>query len=120
MACDGARWANEGITRELRERGTLLPPWLRFPELPRYSIGWRMGSGEDYLILHHHWTANWTRDDWLTYLRRHAPVPADWYDWACWQLGLEGDEHREDDEDEDDGVDREEALAALGLTAPPA
>ena len=25
------------------------PPWLAYPEYERYSLGWRMGSGEDYL-----------------------------------------------------------------------
>lgn len=116
MACDAARWADERIARELRERGTLLPPWSRFPELPRYSVGWRMGSGEDYLILHGRWTANWTSDAWVAYLRRHAPIPVEWYDWACWQLGLEGEGESEGAGDGDgDGVDRGEALRALGL-----
>ena len=24
------------------------PEWLACPEIPQYSIGWRMGYGEDY------------------------------------------------------------------------
>lgn len=27
----------------------LAPPWVEFPDIPRYSIGWRMGPGEDYM-----------------------------------------------------------------------
>jgi len=27
----------------------LLPPWEKHPELDRYSMGWRMGYGEDYI-----------------------------------------------------------------------
>jgi ribA/ribD-fused uncharacterized protein len=27
----------------------LLPLWLKYPDIPRYSIGWRMGYGEDYV-----------------------------------------------------------------------
>ena len=26
------------------------PPWVRFPELPRASMGWRMGAGETALM----------------------------------------------------------------------
>lgn len=26
------------------------PPWLKFPEIPPSSIGWRMGAGEDYWL----------------------------------------------------------------------
>ena len=25
------------------------PEWLACPEIPQYSIGWRMGYGEDYV-----------------------------------------------------------------------
>lgn len=37
----------------------LLPPWLKYPEIERYSIGWRMGYGEGHLV-----------------------------DWSCWYEGL--------------------------------
>ena len=33
----------------------LLPPWLACPKIERYSIGWRMGYGEDYLIKWGEW-----------------------------------------------------------------
>ncbi len=26
----------------------MAPQWLACPEIPQYSIGWRMGYGEDY------------------------------------------------------------------------
>ena len=28
----------------------VLPPWLAYPEIARYSIGWRMGSGEGHIL----------------------------------------------------------------------
>ena len=28
--------------------GFMLPPWLKYPDLPSGSAGWRMGRGEDY------------------------------------------------------------------------
>jgi hypothetical protein len=62
-----------------RLRGTrdMPPPWEAFPSIPRRSIGWRMGSGEDF----------WT--DWLTWIgaltpekrddyRRRHPEPKSW------------------------------------------
>lgn len=33
----------------------LLPPWKKYPEIRRFSIGWRMGYGEAYL------------EEWLEY-----------------------------------------------------
>ena len=32
----------------LQDRIIMPPLWLAFPEIQRYSIGWRMGYGEDY------------------------------------------------------------------------
>jgi hypothetical protein len=26
----------------------MVPPWIKFPDIPRGRIGWRMGAGEDY------------------------------------------------------------------------
>jgi hypothetical protein len=26
----------------------MIPPWKKYPDIPRFSIGWRMGDGEDY------------------------------------------------------------------------
>ncbi len=26
----------------------MVPPWVKFPNIPLGSIGWRMGMGEDY------------------------------------------------------------------------
>ena len=31
----------------LREKRIMPPLWIAFPEIERYSIGWRMGHGED-------------------------------------------------------------------------
>jgi hypothetical protein len=28
--------------------GLMVPPWIKFPAIPRASIGWRMGEGEGY------------------------------------------------------------------------
>jgi hypothetical protein len=31
------------------EEGLPVPPWVKYPNIPLGSIGWRMGLGEDYL-----------------------------------------------------------------------
>jgi hypothetical protein len=28
--------------------GLMIPPWVKYPAIPRASIGWRLGEGEDY------------------------------------------------------------------------
>lgn len=62
------------------QQNDMLPPWEQFPTYQRYTIGWRMGTGEDYL---HNWYAfieklpneYGTR---LNYLKRHRPAPLSW------------------------------------------
>lgn len=70
------------IAAELAAHGTLVPPWHKFPEIPRYSIGWRMGYGEDYLWT---WRTWWERQDATAcqaYVETWKPTaPAEWSDW---------------------------------------
>ncbi|MBL7818468.1 MAG: NADAR family protein [Saprospiraceae bacterium] len=42
-----------GSFDELRDMQ--LPPWEKHPELDRYSIGWRMGYGEEYMLIWYTW-----------------------------------------------------------------
>lgn len=42
-----AELTRDGAYDELAAR--LPPPWLQYPQIPRGSIGWRMGAGESYL-----------------------------------------------------------------------
>lgn len=66
---------------ELFER-EMVPPWEAFPTYERYSMGWRMGGGEDYF--HEWWNFLETlTDDYDTrraYLSRHRPAPINWAD----------------------------------------
>jgi hypothetical protein len=34
---------------DIDDEGLMVPPWIKFPNLPLESMGWRMGMGEDYL-----------------------------------------------------------------------
>ena len=33
----------------LQDKKIMPPPWMAHREIERYSIGWRMGHGEDYI-----------------------------------------------------------------------
>jgi len=61
------------------ERGRALPPWVVFPDIERYSIGWRMGSGEDYWHAFAEWYSSLTATDWSHY-RASYPAPEGWED----------------------------------------
>lgn len=91
------------LERELLEQGRAapLPPWQRYPTIPRYSIGWRMGGGESYLMVFWHWYERLSRDEKLDYFREHAPIPTEWVDWVGMQL--EEDEGGGEAEDEGGG-----------------
>ena len=83
--------------------GELEPPWSRFPWISRYSIGWRMGSGESYMMLWSDFVDERfeTAEEALEYLRRHPPAPRTWADWIAHWLGqLERDRSEADELDE--------------------
>jgi hypothetical protein len=98
--------------------GDLAPPWERFPNYERYTIGWRMGAGEDWLGL---WQVFLEDLDpafeiRLAYLRRHPPAPATWADEVhsvLYPSSLEAD--REDDEGA--AAERRAAFELAGLIA---
>ncbi|MGI4863496.1 MAG: hypothetical protein ACRYFZ_06200 [Janthinobacterium lividum] len=83
----------------------LLPLWLAFPAIPRYSIGWRMGEGDSY---------SWEFSKWWKKLSPAAqqeyqklyPEPIGWRGWyaeAEWEEE-EGDEGEKTEGYELDGV----------------
>ena len=39
----------------LQDKKIMPPPWLAHREIERYSIGWRMGYGEDYIYRFGDW-----------------------------------------------------------------
>ena len=57
----------------------LTPPWLKHPELDRYSMGWRMGYGEDYLVDWIVWYKGLSKDGQTKYRADNVP-PDEWSD----------------------------------------
>jgi len=55
----------------------LLPPWLKHPEIPFGSIGWRMGYGEDYWHRFDTYYASLGSGGRKQFRDRH-PEPAEW------------------------------------------
>lgn len=62
--------------------GDLMPPWEKFPTYERFTIGWRMGAGEDWLGLWNVFLDDLDRSSEarVAYLRRHPPAPETWAD----------------------------------------
>ncbi len=57
----------------------MVPPWIKYPNIPRQSIGWRMGVGEQYLHEFASWWSKQVRANRLT-LRSAYPEPEHWSD----------------------------------------
>ena len=45
----------------LQDKKIMPPPWLAHREIERYSIGWRMGYGEDYIDRFDDWSTAWQK-----------------------------------------------------------
>lgn len=59
----------------------LMPtPWLAYRELERYSIGWRMGLGEDYIYRFGNWLNTLILEERSEY-RALFPEPITWKGW---------------------------------------
>src|SRR5215831_14504375 len=98
----------------------LAPPWERFPTYERYTIGWRMGVGEDWLGLWHVFLESLDPelDARLAYLRRHPPAPITWTDAVHHVLYPSSGRTARDDNDEEKLVEAQrDALQQAGLVA---
>lgn len=75
----------------LEDRQLLPPPWIAYPEIERYSMGWRMGYGESYIDRWGAWFDNLTQDERNVY-QELFPEPVTWkgywneeYEENCYQ-----------------------------------
>ncbi|MEV0605862.1 hypothetical protein AB0I61_05730 [Polymorphospora rubra] len=75
------------VGEQLDAHGRVLPPWRAYPEIERYSIGWRVGNGEWYLMVWWHWweSARMDEAERIVYYQADEP-PHEWLDWAAQQI----------------------------------
>ena len=64
----------------LQEKEIMPPPWLAHREIERYSIGWRMGYGEDYIYRFGDWLDTLSPEEQTEY-RALFPEPVTWKGW---------------------------------------
>jgi hypothetical protein len=55
----------------------LLPQWIAFPDIHPFSIGWRMGIGEDYLMNLWEWRKKQSPDAMKEY-DEYFVLPKEW------------------------------------------
>jgi hypothetical protein len=109
------------LPENLDANGDLAPPWEQFPNYERYTIGWRMGSGESWLGMWGVFLEDFDPafEARLAYLKRHPPAPINWAERVYDVLYPS---HDKDDEDEGEAQAQIEAqrraeLLHLGLIA---
>ena len=68
----------------LQEKKIMPPPWLAHREIERYSIGWRMGYGEDYIYRFGDWLDTLSPDEQTEY-GGMTKIAA-----KCWNMGTSG------------------------------
>ena len=73
----------------LKEKKLLPPPWIAYPHIERYSIGWRMGYGEAYIDKWGEWYDSLNEREKKEYMELF-PEPITW-------IGYWKDEHEYDD-----------------------
>ena len=64
----------------LQDKKIMPPPWLAHREIERYSIGWRMGYGEDYIDRFGDWLDTLSPEERTEY-RALFPEPVTWKGW---------------------------------------
>ena len=61
----------------MRKAWRVVPPWRKYPNIPLGSLGWRMGSGEDYWIEFDGWFKRKAAADQRLYAADN-PEPQGW------------------------------------------
>lgn len=75
-----------------REKEIMFPLWLKFRWISRYSIGWRMGGGEDYKYQWGDWMDSLTEEEQTEYIKQF-PEPSSWK--GFWKEFLDDEEEEE-------------------------
>ena len=107
-------WHEDHIDEKRDEHGDIVPPWAKFPTLERYTLGWRMGNGEDWLGYVHVFLQQLGTDPDTrrAYLQRHPPAPHTWADWVLSVLGENEDDDGRISQRTIDRLEQEGLIAA--------
>ncbi|AUX34531.1 MULTISPECIES: hypothetical protein [Sorangium] len=110
------------LREHLDARGDLAPPWARFPDYERHTLGWRMGAGEDWMGMWSVFLEQLAPDPEtrIAYLRRHPPAPVSWADVVhevLFPAERSDDDSDEDDSDEGDSDEDDPTAAAQRRSA---
>ncbi len=71
------------ILKEVEQRkraikeGKIKPPWIEYPDYEPYCLGWRMGSGEDYIDDWYGFIKNLDRNKLKKYFDKYN-IPKEW------------------------------------------
>ena len=78
MSDDHQKYIQETIAKF----GCMPAPWVFLPDCHPFSIGWRMGSGEDYLMHYFDWMDDqkWSLEEKAAHFRNQDVPPA----WLIW------------------------------------
>ena len=71
----------------LQDKKIMPPPWLAHREIERYSIGWRMGYGEETIYRFGNWLDTLSPEERAEY-RSLFPEPVTWKGWWDDELRL--------------------------------
>lgn len=66
------------------------PPWVAFPDLPRGSMGWRMGAGEEALMRFAEYVRGLPLEE-ARQLQERYPEPEAWQGFLDGMLGSRTD-----------------------------
>lgn len=72
----------------------MAPPWLMYPNISRYSIGWRMGYGESYVMDFVDWYSDLCKEEQKQF-QQVFPEPKGWLGWYEEEY-TDGDIYNED------------------------
>ena len=86
-------WYLEAKNAWISEYGDVPPPWIFNKNGHPLGIGWRMGSGETFLMTYWEWweEASMSQMEMINYFKKYTPPPR-WLGWVCdviWDLELD-------------------------------
>ncbi|KER73583.1 hypothetical protein HR51_00410 [Burkholderia cepacia] len=85
-----ADWYRQSVADYLAQYGAVPPPWIIAADSHPYSMRWRMGGGETFMMVFQEWWEQhaWHERERVTYFLKWPPPPR-WIPWMAdviWDL----------------------------------